>query len=62
MERRFRVIQGGAAKPGGWEGEGPISRLDLWSRTQPISPKVLTFMIFAKLAMLASVVYFIWGR
>lgn len=62
MDRRLRLIQGGAAgQRDGW-GEGPITRLDLWSRAQPISSKVFAFLLFGKLALLASLLYFMLGR
>lgn len=64
MDRsQFRLIQGGAAgKAEASEGEGPISRMDLWARTEPVSSKVIACLIFAKLALLASLLYFIWGK
>ncbi len=63
MDRRqFRLIQGGATGKNEFEGEGPITRLDLWSRTEPVSSKVIACLIFAKLALLASLLYFIWGK
>lgn len=62
MDRRqFRLIQGGNTGKAEVE-EGPITRLDLWSRTEPVSSKVIACLIFAKLALLASLLYFIWGK
>ena len=62
MDRsQFRLIQGGATGKADVQ-EGPITRLDLWSRTEPVSSKVIACLIFAKLALLASLLYMIWGK
>lgn len=41
--------------------EGPISRMGLKYRVEPISAKVIAFIIFAKLALLASVLYYLFA-
>jgi hypothetical protein len=41
--------------------EGPISRLNIHKRVEPVNSRILAFMIFAKVALLASILYYFWG-
>lgn len=65
MDRKFRVIQGGgggAARQEPESLEGPVTRLGLWPRFEPSSSRVYTFLVFAKLALLASVFYYFFSK
>ena len=57
---RFTLLQGGKGMPE--ELEGPITRMNLWSRSRPVSARLVTFAICAKVALLASILYFIFGK
>ncbi len=60
MNRRSHLVlvQGGKSqKP----EEGPITRLGLWHRPEPVSSKLIAFLIFSKMALLFSVAYYLFG-
>ena len=46
---------------GGGDSVGPVTRLGLWSRVEPISWPWRIMFITTKLLLLASILYFIFG-
>lgn len=58
-KRHLFLVHGGMSSPA--PIEGPISRLGLRRRVEPVSARVIAFVIFAKAALLASVLYYLFG-
>lgn len=42
--------------------EGPITRLQLWYRFQPVHKGYTAFYILTKVALLAALIYFVHGN
>ena len=56
--RRGLLVGLNGGRSGKTDLEGPISRMQLWDRVQPISSRIIAFALFTKLALLSALLYY----